>query len=50
MKMPPKPKFQRLNADKARFELAEDFSSHAFEACSLDRSDTYPSLRKTQLF
>ena len=31
-----------LQADKARFELAEAFTSHAFEACSLDRSDTYP--------
>ena len=36
--MLPRPRF----ADRARFELAEAFTSHAFEACSLDRSDTYP--------
>ena len=39
-----------LQADKARFELAEAFTSHAFEACSLDRSDTYPCCQNGNLF
>ena len=39
-----------LKADKARFELAEAFTSHAFEACSLDRSDTYPCCQNGNLF
>ena len=39
-----------LKADKARFELAEAFTSHAFEARSLDRSDTYPCCQNGNLF
>ena len=43
--------FGGLVADEARFELAEAFTSHAFEACSLDRSDTYPcAAKKRNLF
>ena len=42
--------FGGLVADEARFELAEAFTSHAFEACSLDRSDTYPCRQNGNLF
>ena len=42
--------FGGLVADEARFELAEAFTSHAFEACSLDRSDTYPCCQNGNLF